>query len=160
MSAQPSPTLDLGSKLIALSGLGIVGYSVLFLIRNFTGFIELGLTPGHVGGTPQQIRDFSPQLFSYISHLQVALAGSMMALGVAVIALAWFGIRSGSRWALWTALVVPLIALAVGVPLHYAYGLATLGHLGPIYLNVALLFVGIAIAQRAVRATGPATHNT
>jgi len=28
----------------------------MFLIRNFTGFIELGLTPEHLGGTPEQIR--------------------------------------------------------------------------------------------------------
>jgi hypothetical protein len=69
---------DLGAKLIALSGIGLVGYGLMFLIRNFTGFIELGLTPEHVGGTPEQIRAFSPQLFYYISHLQVAVAAFLM----------------------------------------------------------------------------------
>ncbi len=164
MSAKPSPTLDrgspqLGATLITLSGLGLVAYSVLFLIRNFAGFIELGLTPAHVGGTPDQIRAFSPQLYSYISHLQVALAGALMALGIAVISLAWFGIRKRERWAVWTALAAPLIALSVGVPLHYAYGLATLGHLGPIYLNVALLLAGITLAHRALHSGSPGTDS-
>jgi hypothetical protein len=116
---------DLGAKLVALSGIGLVGYGLMFLIRNFTGFIELGLTPEHVGGTPEQIRAFSPQLFYYISHLQVAVAAFFIALGVAVIALAWQGIRAGQRWALWTALLAPVIALVLGVPLHYVYGLSS-----------------------------------
>jgi hypothetical protein len=44
--------LDLGSALVALAGFGLVGYGILFLIRNFTGFIDLGLTPGHVVARP------------------------------------------------------------------------------------------------------------
>jgi hypothetical protein len=80
--------LSLGATLVALSGIGLVGYGIMFLIRNFTGFIELGLTHEHVGGTPAQIRSFSPDLYEYISHLQVAVSGFIIALGVAVIALA------------------------------------------------------------------------
>jgi hypothetical protein len=140
---------ELGAKLVALSGIGLVGYGLTFLIRNFTGFIELGLTPEHVGGTPEQIRAFSPQLFYYISHLQVAVAAFFIALGVAVIALAWQGIRAGQRWALWTALLAPMIALVLGLPLHYLYGLATLGHFGPVYLDSAILFVGTGLAWKA-----------
>ncbi len=141
---------EVGSRLIALAGAGTVAYGAVFLMRNFTGFIELGLPPAHVGGHPAQMRAFSPQLHSYIPHLQVALAGALMAMGVAVIALAWFGIRNRGRWALWTALVVPLTALIVGLPLHYVFGLATIGHLGPIYLEVALLLVGFVLAERAL----------
>src|SRR3970282_2393304 len=94
-----SGSAALGAKVVALAGVGLVGYGVMFLIRNFTGFIELGLTPQHIGGTPEQIRAFSPHLFYYISHLQVAVAAFIIALGVAVIALAWTGIRNGQRWA-------------------------------------------------------------
>ena len=43
-----------------------------------------------------------------ISHLQVALSGSTIALGVTVIALAWYGIRHGERWALLTAFLGPV----------------------------------------------------
>lgn len=142
MSAHPvTPKLgslasssELGARLVALAGVGLVGYGLMFFVRNFTGFIELGLTAEHVGGTPEQILAFSPQLYAYISHLQVALSGFIVALGVAVIALAWGGIRAGQRWALWTAFLAPGVALLFALPLHYVHGLGTLGHLGLIYL--------------------------
>ena len=140
-----------GANLIALGGIGLVGYGLMFLIRNFTRFIELGLTLERIGGTPEQIRAFSPHLYNYISHLQVAVAGLLIGLGVAVSALAWRGIRAGQRWAASAAFVSSMVAVVVAVPLHYVYGLAALGHLGPIYLVVAILLVGTVLAQRAVR---------
>jgi hypothetical protein len=142
--------LGLGANLVALSGVGLVGYGVMFLIRNFTGFIELGLTPEHVGGTPAQIRNVSPDLYEYISHLQVAVSGFIIALGVAVIALAWYGIKKGERWALLTAFVSPVIAVAVALPLHFPYGIGTLGHLGLIYLDALILVVGTALAYSSL----------
>ena len=138
--------LGLGATLVALSGVGLIGYGVMFLVRNFTGFIELGLTPEHVGGTPAQIRGFSPDLYEYISHLQVAVSGFIIALGVVVIALAWYGIRNGERWALLAAFLGPVIAVGVAVPLHFPYGIATIGHLGLIYLDALILLVGAALA--------------
>ena len=153
--SQTSPHLvasaDLGGKVVALAGLGLIGYGILFLIWSFTGFIELGLTSDHVGSTPEQIAAFSPQLYDYISHLQVALGGLIMALGVAVVALAWFGIRTGQKWALWTAFLAPIIALLISLPLHYIYGLDTLGHLGPIYLDVVILVAGTVMSYNALK---------
>src|SRR5262245_23477445 len=154
--SQTSPHLvasaDRGAKVVALAGIGLISYSILFLIRSFTGFIELGLTPDIVGTTPEQIAAFSPQLYDYISHVQVALGGIIIALGVTVVALAWFGIRTGQKWALWTALIAPVIALAISLPLHYVYGLDTLGHLGPIYLDVVILIVGTVMSYNALKA--------
>ena len=138
--------VGLGATLVAISGVGLVGYGIMFLIRNFTGFIELGLTPEHVGGTPAEIRAFSPDLYQYISHLQVAVSGFIIALGVAVIALAWYGIRKGERWALWTAFLSPVIAVAIALPLHFPYGIAKMGHLGLIYLDALILVAGTALA--------------
>ena len=145
-----APSSDLGAKLVMLAGIGLVGYGVMFLFRNFTGFIELGLTPEQVGGTPDDIRAFSPHLFQYISHLQVAVAAFIIALGAAVIPLAWYGIRTGQRWALWTAFLAPVIGVGIALPLHYVYGLASLGHLGLIYLDAAILLVGPVLAHRAM----------
>lgn len=138
----------LGAKLVVVAGIGLVGYGLMFLVRNFTGFIELGLTPQLVGGTPEQIRTFSPHLYHYISHLQVAVAAFIIALGVTVIALAWQGIRTRQRWALWTAFVAPVIGVGIALPLHYVYGFATLGHLGLIYLDAGILLVGTILAQK------------
>ncbi|RPJ22331.1 MAG: hypothetical protein EHM33_23800 [Chloroflexi bacterium] len=142
---------DLGAKIVALAGIGLVGYGIMFLIRNFTGFIELGLTPAHVGGTPEQIRAFSPDLYEYISHLQVAVSAFIIALGVAVIALAWYGIRTGQKWAMWTAFLTPVIGVAIAVPLHFPYGIGTLGHLGLIYLDAVILLVGTVLSYNALK---------
>lgn len=150
-SPQIVASADLGAKIVALAGLGLIGYGILFLIQNFTGFIELGLTPDLAGATPEQIAAFSPQLYDYISHLQVALGGIIIALGVAVVSLAWFGIRTGQKWALWSAFLVPVIALVISLPLHYIYGLDTLGHLGPIYLDVVILIVGTVMSYNALK---------
>ncbi len=153
MSTSSSPTQassQLGTNLVLLAGVGLVGYGLMFLARNFTGFIELGLTPAHIGGTPEDIRAFSPHLYNYISHLQVAVAAFIIALGIAVIGLAWNGIRSGQRWALWTAFSAPVVGVGLALPLHYVYGLGTLGHLGLIYLDAVILLVGTVLAAKAM----------
>jgi hypothetical protein len=148
--APSASSSGLGANLVTLAGIGLVAYGLMFLVRNFTGFIELGLTPEHVGGTPEQIQAFSPRLYNYISHLQVAVAAFIIALGVAVIALAWRGIRTGQRWALWTAFLAPVIGVGLALPLHYVYGIGTFGHLGLIYLDAGILLVGTILAGRAL----------
>jgi phosphoglycerol transferase MdoB-like AlkP superfamily enzyme len=141
---------QLGPNLVALAGLGLIGYGLMFLVRNFTGFIELGLTPAHVGGTPEEIRNFSSHLYNYISHLQVAVAAFIIALGIAVISLAWNGIRSGQRWALWTAFAAPVVGVGIALPLHFIYGIGTMGHLGLIYLDALILLAGTVLAAKAL----------
>ena len=147
-----SGSVATGANLVALAGVGLIGYGLMFLVRNFTGFIELGLTPDHVGGTPEQIQGFSQNLYNYISHLQVALSGFIIALGIAVIGLAVFGIRRGEGWALWTAFLAPVVAVGIALPLHFPYHIATLGHLGLIYLDAAILLVGTVVSYRAMKA--------
>ena len=145
-------SLATGANLVALAGVGLIGYGLMFLVRNFTGFIELGLTPSHVGGTPAEIQAFSQNLYNYISHLQVALSGFIIALGVAVIALAMFGIRRGETWAVWTAFLAPVVAVGIALPLHFPYHIATLGHLGLIYLDAGILLLGTIVSYRAMKA--------
>ena len=146
-------SVNAGANVVALAGVGLVGYGIMFLIRNFNGFIELGLTPEHVGGTPEQIQAFSQNLYNYISHLQVAVAAFIIALGVAVIALAWFGIRNGERWAMWTAFITPVIGVAIALPLHFTYGIGTIGHLGLIYLDAVILLVGTVMSYNALKSS-------
>ena len=147
-----STSLTAGANIVALAGAGLVGYGLMFLIRNFNGFTELGLTAAAVGGTPDQIMAFSENLYHYISHLQVALSGFIIALGFAVIGLALFGIRRGQAWALWTAFLAPVIAVMIALPLHYPYHFATLGHLGLIYLDAIILLIGTILSYRAMKA--------
>jgi len=147
-----SSRLATGANIVALAGVGLIVYGIMFFIRTFNGFTELGLTPELIGGTPDQIRDFSQNLYNYIIHLQVAISGFLIALGMAVIALAIYGIRRGERWAMWTALLAPVVAVAIGLPLHYPFHFDTFGHLGLIYLDAIILFVGTGISYQALKA--------
>jgi hypothetical protein len=143
--------VELGARLIALAGLAVFLYGLLFLIVDFTTFTELGLTAQQAGGNPSAIHGFSPALYNYVSHLQVALSGFLMAFAVQLIGLAWFGIRQEQRWALWTAVGSAALTYVVAVPLHFVYGLATLVHLGPFGLVAVVLVAGAWIARSGMR---------
>ncbi len=52
--------------------------------------------------------------------------------------------------ALWTALLAPLVGLAIAVPLHYVYGMVTVTHLGPVYTSLALVIAGFLVARKSV----------
>jgi hypothetical protein len=74
------------------------------------------------------------------------------ATGLATAALAWFGVRRGLLWAYLTAVSAPVLGLAVALPAHYPWGLATIGHLGLIYLATAIFVVGAALALKPLLA--------
>lgn len=153
-TAKQESRLRTGSAIMALAGLGFIGYAVIFFVRDFTGsFLELGIGRGQVAVGKDQIKDFSPQLLHYISHLHIALSGFIAATGIAMAALAWYGVRRGEWWAWVTAVVVPLFALLVALPAHYPWGFDTLGHLGLVYLDTLVLAVGAGIAYVGLRPT-------
>lgn len=144
--------LHVGAGLMGLAGLGFVGYGVIFFVRNFSeAFLELGIGTGQVDVDRTEIKEFSPELLNYISHLHIAVSGFIAAVGVAVAALAWYGVRRGEMWAWVTAVVVPVLALAVALPAHYPWGFATLGHLGLIYLATLVFVVGAVLAFTGLR---------
>ena len=66
-----------------------------------------------------QIQQFSPSLYHYISHLQIGISGFIAATGLAVLLLALYGVRSGQVWAWVAAVAAPVLALAIALPAHY-----------------------------------------
>ncbi len=148
--AATAKRLSRGAAIMALAGVGFVGYGLLFLVQNFTGFLELGISHAEVDVGRADIQRFSPSLYHYISHLHIALAGFIAAAGVAVAALAWFGVRRGELWAWVTAVIVPVLALAVALPAHYPNHFDTLGHLGLIYLAVLIFVAGALLSLRGI----------
>jgi hypothetical protein len=159
-TSSPHPTqteqvrLRQGSAIMALAGVGFVGYGVIFFIRNFTdSFLELGIGAGQVDVGKTEIEQFSPDLQHYISHLHIAVSGFIAATGIAVAALAWYGVRRGEWWAWVTAVAVPVFALAVALPAHYPWGFATIGHLGLIYVDTVLFIIGAGLAYIGLRGT-------
>jgi hypothetical protein len=150
--AHPESTaLRAGSALMALAGLGFVGYAIVFFVRNFTdSFLELGIGREQVSVGRSEIEAFSPSLLDYIGHLHIAVSGFIGATGVAVLFLAWFGVRRGELWAWAGAVAAPVLGLAVALPAHYPYGFDTIGHLGLIYLATAIFVAGAAVALKAI----------
>jgi hypothetical protein len=143
--------INRGVALMAIAAAGFIGYAVLFLVRNFTdSFLELGIGPAEVNVGKDQIQQFSPSLYHYISHLHIAVSGFIAAAGFAVLMLALKGVRAGQVWAWATAVATPVLALAVALPAHYPWNLDTLGHLGLIYLAVVVFVAGAALSGKGL----------
>lgn len=149
--------LRVGSLLMALAGIAFIGYGVVFLARTFFGSgFELGVATLN-GITRADLNAIDPAIVHYIDHLHVATAAFIIATGIAVTALAWYGVRSGLLWAWATAVVAAVVGLGIALPMHYM-GLFThdwVTHLGPIYLATIVFVVGAALAYRGVRTEPP-----
>jgi hypothetical protein len=86
----------------------------------------------------------------------VALAGAAMIVYGVVFLIrnftaftdASFGIRAGRRCALWSALIAPGVALVIALPIHHVYDLATFGHVGSVYLAMALILAGAVLSLK------------
>ncbi len=149
-----NPSLRLGSVVMLIGALSFIGYAVVFFFRNFmgTGF-ELGVETIN-GVTQADLNALNPAIVLYIGHLHIATAGFIAATGIAVAALAWYGVRRGQWWAWVTAVVAPVVGLAVALPMHYlnAFAYNHVTHLGPIYLGTLVFVVGALIGLRGLMA--------
>lgn len=151
--------LKAGTVMMAAAALGFIGYAVIFFVRNFTdAFLELGIGPSEVDVGRGEIVEFSPSLYHYVSHLHVAVSGFIAATGLAVLFLTWFGVRKGQVWAWVGAVATPVLALTVALPAHYLHNFDTAGHLGLIYLAVAVFVAGALLSLRALTAHAERTE--
>ena len=122
-------------------------YAIVFFFRAFSGAgFELGVATLN-GVTQEQLNQLNPAIMGYITHLHVATAGFIAATAIAVIGLAWYGVRAGAWWAWITAVISPVVGLLVALPLHYTGGfqLDWVSHLGPIYLGTLIFVIGAAM---------------
>src|SRR5215831_15728303 len=114
-----SARLKQGALLMLIGSLAFIGYSMVFLFRNFAGGgFELGVETLN-GVTRDNLNSLNPAIMHYIGHLHVATAAFIAATGIAVAALSWWGVRRGEWWAWIAAVVSPVVGLAVALPYHY-----------------------------------------
>ena len=158
MHAQNSQTQN-GAVTMVVGALIFLVYAVVFLFRAFsaTGF-EVGVATIN-GVTQAQLNQLNPAVMAYITHLHVATAGFIAATAVAAIGLAWYGVRAGAWWAWITAVISPVVGLAIALPLHYTgrFNLDWVAHLGPIYLGTLIYVVGALMVLVALTRKAPAT---
>lgn len=145
-----------GTYLLALSSLGFVANGLAMLYRVFfTSGFEAGVET--LGGvTYAELAARNHELAHYVAHLQVNVAGLMVAAGVAMAALSWFGVRRGRRWALSTTVAIPVVFLAHSLPVHGTAGFTydALLHLGPGLVWLPALLGGAVLAFLGLRGDG------
>lgn len=139
------PALRGGAALMLLAALAFVVYGVVFFFRSFTGAgFEIGVET--LGGMSKaELAASYPTIAYYITHLHVATAAFITATGIAVGALAWWGVRAGEWWAWWAAVIAPVVGLAAALPLHWtasAFEHNWVTHLGPIYVATLVYVAG------------------
>lgn len=129
-----------------------VVHAVGFLYRTYyTSGFELGV--GELDGvTATELAVTHPEVASYVEHLHVSFAGLMIAVGIGIIALAWYGVRRGRRWALATSLFVPLVFVTFTLPIHQTvhFDFHSLLHLGPAAVGLPVLVAGGVLAYRGM----------
>lgn len=142
-----------GTLLMGTAGIAFIAYGVVFLIGNFVGGgFELGVDT--INGVDRaELTAFEPAVLHYISHLHVATAAFIIATGVAVTALVFYGVRNGQLWAWTAAVAAPVVGLAAALPMHWLdlFNHNWWVHLGPIYLATGVFVVGALQALAALR---------
>jgi hypothetical protein len=143
---------------MVLAALLFLAYAVAFFFRAFasSGF-EVGVSTLN-GVTPKQLDELNPAIMAYITHLHVAVAGFIAATAIAAGSLAWYGIRDGLWWAWITAVIVPVVGLAVALPMHYMghFNYDWVSHLGPIYVGTIIYVIGAVVALVGLIQASPA----
>ncbi len=169
-----NPLLRTGAIVMLVGALSFIGYAVVFFFSNFGKGFELGVDT--LGGlTQDDLNAVNPAIVPILCrngrpmgnekrraslgsdgmpcdcHIGFT-AGFIASTGIAVAALAWYGVQRGEWWAWVTAVVSPVVALAVALPMHYLnlFTCNWLTHLGPIYLGTVIFVVGALIALRGL----------
>ncbi len=158
MQAQNSQT-HRGAVTMVVGALIFLVYAIAFFFRAFSGTgFELGVATIN-GVTQEQLNQLNPAVMAYITHLHVATAGFIAATAVAALGLSWYGVRVGAGWAWITAVISPVVGLAVALPLHYTgtFEHDWVSHLGPIYLGTLIYVVGALMALAGMMRKTPAT---
>jgi hypothetical protein len=151
-------SLRIGASLMVLAALLFLVYAIAFLFRAFEGSgFEVGV-PTLNGVTRQQLDELNPAIMAYITHLHVAIAGFIASTAIAAGGLAWYGVRDGLWWAWIIALIVPVVGLAVALPMHYMghFSYNWVSHLGPIYVGTIIYIVGAVVALVGLTKAAPA----
>src|SRR2546421_9541842 len=149
--------LQRGSALMVLGAVIFLVYAIVFFFRAFSssGF-ELGVATLN-GVTTQQLNGINPAIMGYIMHLHLATAGFIAATAIAAGGMAWYGVRDGLWWAWITAVISPVLGLAVALPMHwmghfnYYWG----SHLGQFSLGTVIYVVGVVVALIGLSQAAP-----
>lgn len=117
---------------IALFGIGmLIGGALAWLIALTR--VVLPYDEAFVGLDREALAALNPRLFPFMIHNRVTLAGTMLAIGVLYLQLAWCALRYGEHWAKIT------IGVSAGVGFVSFFLFLGFGYLDPLHLFVTAL---------------------
>jgi hypothetical protein len=150
-------SLRYGAGIMVLGALVLFVFAVVFFFRAFaSGGFEFGVETLN-GVTPQELNELNPAIMAYITHLHAATAGFGTATAIATGGLAWYGVRNGLWWSWIMSVIVPVVGLAMALPLHYTghFNYNWVSHLGPVYIGTIIYVVGAVVALFGFRQAAP-----
>lgn len=135
-----------------------IGALTPFFVGNIgpTLFFTPRSDSGYFGRDTSEMLSRDPDLGKLRDLLLLALAGLLAALGLAVMALAWFGVRAGEPWAYWSVVAVGAAAVpywGMVVSRYVASGAPiTLADVPPfMWVTSALWIVGTLVGGLSMR---------
>lgn len=146
-----------GSYLLIASALLFIFQGVSVIAR---ALLDTRFEPGvsDLGGvTAHELANSNPAVQSYIDHLAVNVGGLMLVVGIAMIALVWFGVRNRQLWAYTTTIILPVGYLLIGIPIHQTvhFHFDEVAHLGTVGIGIPLLLAGAVLAYLGLRTNEP-----
>jgi hypothetical protein len=81
-----------------------------------------------------------------IAHDRAGFGGALVADGVGVLLVAWWGYRVGARWLWWTFVAAGIPGFAAAIGVHLVVGYLNWWHLFPALLAAGAYIVGLAIS--------------
>lgn len=141
---QQNRILELGVALFGITGLLFIVQGLLSINRTYLkGHFETGVHDLD-GMTATELSSMYPEVADYIAHLHLSFSGLVVASGITIIALAIYGIQRRRRWALATAVLIPVVFGIAMVPVHgtVQFDYETLVHLGPAGIGTVIVIAG------------------
>ncbi len=140
--------INRGAALMAIAAAGFIGYAVLLLVRNFTdSFLEVASAPPRSAWARTRSSRSAPACTTPSAPCRLRLHRRRRVRRADACRQ---GHERGTGVGMGTAVATPVLALAVALPAHYRWNLDTLGHLGLIYLAVAVFVAGAALSGKGL----------
>ena len=133
-----------GQLLLIVQGAAIIAAGVTIAIVGITTvFVPEDLE--FMGTTVAAIRATNPQLVPVVAHDRASFGGMLIAVGLATLLPALWGIRQGEQWLWWMLALAGTTAYAATLCVHLHVGYVDPMHLAPAFGGLALLWTALAL---------------
>jgi hypothetical protein len=96
--------------------------------------------------TPALLHAANPRLIPLIAHDRAGFGGALVSDGVAILLIALWGFRQGTRWVWWTLLGAGVSEFLATLLIHWDVGYTNLWHLAPVLLAALPYTLGLALS--------------